>query len=83
MTRLQWEKDLDETPQRAQRNEEARQFPHRKASYFPAIPYPITNTNPNYLKFESSRIIMLFNGRNVKKRSIKGCEEVKTSGGLL
>ena len=35
MTRLPWEKDSGETPQGVSTTEEARRFPHRKASYFP------------------------------------------------
>jgi len=46
MMRLPWEKDLGETPQGVKTTEEACQFPHRKASYFPTNPYPSYITDP-------------------------------------
>ncbi|SFG44098.1 hypothetical protein SAMN05216353_14328 [Halobacillus alkaliphilus] len=52
--RLPWEKDLGETPARSETTEEAHQFPHRKANYFPTNPCPHFSKGPNYLEFESS-----------------------------
>ena len=47
MARLPWEKELGETPQGVKTTEEARQFPHRKASYFPTNPScNLTVTDP-------------------------------------
>ncbi|SFG04545.1 hypothetical protein SAMN05216353_12040 [Halobacillus alkaliphilus] len=56
MMRLPWEKELSETPQGVLTTEEACQFPHRKASYFPTNPYPSNVTDPIYLETESSNI---------------------------
>ncbi|ASF41379.1 hypothetical protein CEH05_20290 [Halobacillus halophilus] len=46
IARLPWEKDLGETPQGVKTTEEAQQFPHRKASYFPSNPHAPTVTAP-------------------------------------
>ena len=44
--KLPWEKERGETPQGVLTTEEAYQFPHRKASYFPTNPYPSNVTDP-------------------------------------
>ena len=55
MARLPWEKDLGETPQGVKTTEEAHQFPHRKASYFPTNPYPSNVTDPFISKLSLQR----------------------------